>query len=549
MTDESTNGKERINTFLETNEDQTLETKKTNISLEENTKEISDNTHIKSYGDTNSGINSGINNGINNDNAPTIISKQSIYKSDNPNCDDKVGSIEDKIIKSYLSKQANSFGINISEKNESFNAVDSSSSDTDSTPLLDIFKKEELQKKRKSSKLSLGKKEEIKRSKQICDSEMSENGKAGNKDKNNKFDIALNSSKNKECDNDNNNNNCAKEQSENVISSDDELLINIIKDEQDKNAKSSKIKFNRNKKEEEDASSCDTSDYDSDAVLIVKSKKKGSDKFVHNNNVGNKKNIVSTKNAKLVALKVNNSAKNKEKNKKTTIKNMAKNKKTTIKNIAKNKKTTIKNIGKLGKNATNNAKKQTNKNIEKKKKKIQKKKSKNYENDDIETDSIIIGSFDPRNRSSKEKLVAQLLTRWWYVLPDWPIPNYDYTNELENKKLKLVSIEEFEDHEDIDKHGFKKVYEISAFPGVFRDSLGTAYDLRDKETCPCYNNFIKKTDLELLQLICTAIKNQMICLKNSVYNETYKEVILEKELKEAESKLRRVMDKNNKIVE
>ncbi|CXI22845.1 conserved Plasmodium protein, unknown function [Plasmodium berghei] len=541
MTGESINGKERINTFLETNENQTLETKKTNIPLEENTKEISANTHIKSYDDTNKDIN--------NDNAPTIISKQSIHKSDKTNYDDKVGSIEDKIIKSYLSKQANSFGINISGKNESFNVVDTSSSDADSTPLLDIFKKEELLKKRKSSKLSLRKKEEIKHSKQICDSEISENNKAGNKDKNNKFRIDLNSSKNKECDN----NNFIKEQSENIISSDDELLINIIKDEHHKNDKYSKNKFNRNKKED-DISSCGTSDYDSDAVLIVKSKKKGNDKFVHNNNVGNKKNIVSTKNAKLVALKFNNIAKNVAKNKtKNKTKNVAKNKtknktKNVAKNKTKNKKTTIKNIGKLGKNANNTVKKQTNKNIEKKKKKIQKK-TKNYENDDIETDSIIIGSFDPRNRSPKEKLVAQLLTRWWYVLPDWPIPYYDYTTELENKKLKLVSLEEFEDHEDIDKHGFKKVYEISAFPGVFRDSLGTAYDLRDKETCPCYNNFIKKTDLELLQLICAAIKNQIICLKNSVYNETYKEVILEKELKEAESKLRKVMDKNNKIAE
>ncbi|KEG00939.1 hypothetical protein YYE_04385 [Plasmodium vinckei vinckei] len=443
MTGETTNGKDRINTFLETNENQPLESEKTNTPLEENTKEMSDNIHIKSYDD------------INNDNAPNIISKQSFHESD-----DQVGTIEDKIIKNYLSKQANSFGINIFEKNDTSNVVDTSSSDTDSTPLLDIFKKEELQKKRKLSKSILKKREDIKSVKRICDSETSENDEAKNKNKNNKYLIDLNPSKTKEFDN----SNCKKDPDENCISSDDELLISLIKEEQHKNAKSSKNKFNNNKKEGADTSSCDASDYDSDEVLIVKSKKKDNNKIVHNN-LGNKKSVVSIKNAKLIPLKHNNS------------------------------------------------------------------------------------SFDPRNRSTKEKLVAQLLTRWWYVLPDWPIPYYDYTNELETKKLKLVSLEEFEDHEDIDKNGFKKVYEISAFPGVFRDSLGTAYDLRDKETCPCYNNFIKKSDLELLQLICTAIKNQMDCLKNSVYNETYKKNILEKELNEVESKLRKVMDKNAKIVE
>ncbi|VEV55647.1 conserved Plasmodium protein, unknown function [Plasmodium vinckei vinckei] len=488
MTGETTNGKDRINTFLETNENQPLESEKTNTPLEENTKEMSDNIHIKSYDD------------INNDNAPNIISKQSFHESD-----DQVGTIEDKIIKNYLSKQANSFGINIFEKNDTSNVVDTSSSDTDSTPLLDIFKKEELQKKRKLSKSILKKREDIKSVKRICDSETSENDEAKNKNKNNKYLIDLNPSKTKEFDN----SNCKKDPDENCISSDDELLISLIKEEQHKNAKSSKNKFNNNKKEGADTSSCDASDYDSDEVLIVKSKKKDNNKIVHNN-LGNKKSVVSIKNAKLIPLKHNNSAKNKAINK---AKIKAKNKE---KNIGKNNKTTIKDIGKIRKLG----KKQTNKNVEKKKKKIQKK-----------------------------KLVAQLLTRWWYVLPDWPIPYYDYTNELETKKLKLVSLEEFEDHEDIDKNGFKKVYEISAFPGVFRDSLGTAYDLRDKETCPCYNNFIKKSDLELLQLICTAIKNQMDCLKNSVYNETYKKNILEKELNEVESKLRKVMDKNAKIVE
>ncbi|EUD67109.1 hypothetical protein C922_02693 [Plasmodium inui San Antonio 1] len=165
------------------------------------------------------------------------------------------------------------------------------------------------------------------------------------------------------------------------------------------------------------------------------------------------------------------------------------------------------------------------------------------QSNDIETDSIVIGTFDPHNRTPKEKLVAQLLIRWWYVLPNWPTPDFNYEPELTKRKLRLVPLEEYEDEEDINKEGFRKVYEISAFPGVFRDATGKAYDLRDKESCPCYNNFIKKTELELLELICQAIKNQMESLKKSVYNESGTERTLERQLKEAEVKLNRITKK------
>ncbi|ANQ06816.1 Uncharacterized protein PCOAH_00010160 [Plasmodium coatneyi] len=165
------------------------------------------------------------------------------------------------------------------------------------------------------------------------------------------------------------------------------------------------------------------------------------------------------------------------------------------------------------------------------------------QSNDIETDSIVVGTFDPHNRTPKEKLVAQLLIRWWYVLPDWPTPDFNYEPELTRRKLRLVPLEEYEDEEDINKEGFRKVYEISAFPGVFRDATGQAYDLRDKESCPCYNNFMKKTELELLELICQAIRNQIESLKKSIYDESGTEKTLERQLKDAEVKLNKMTKK------
>lgn len=55
--------------------------------------------------------------------------------------------------------------------------------------------------------------------------------------------------------------------------------------------------------------------------------------------------------------------------------------------------------------------------------------------------------------------------RWWYAWPQWPPEDFDYSKELEKRKLKWVSLEEYEDLDDVDKNGYTKVYQISAFPG------------------------------------------------------------------------------------
>ncbi|EKX72827.1 conserved hypothetical protein [Theileria equi strain WA] len=139
-------------------------------------------------------------------------------------------------------------------------------------------------------------------------------------------------------------------------------------------------------------------------------------------------------------------------------------------------------------------------------------------NEDEEEEKIEVGHYSA-NRKFKDRLVARLLCRWWYVFPDWPPSDFDYNGELSKRKLKLFKIEEFENQENVDSNGYGKVYELSAFPGVFRDYTGQAHDLRPLEGKPCYNNFVKYSEAKLLELVETAINNQLKILENSTFDE------------------------------
>ncbi|SPJ10001.1 conserved Plasmodium protein, unknown function [Plasmodium sp. DRC-Itaito] len=362
-----------------------------------------------------------------------------------------------------------------------------------------------------------------------------------------------------------------KETSSCHTSSDDDVcLLNLIKNDKNyniNNYNNQNYYEKKNNLKDHDNNTSDYSSYDSDEPILIRSNLKNkiniqtnklgntsqsSNTFVNSNNTC-ETNIINKTTLKSSQKKKSNKFKNI--NAKTSLSKIScrkTNKNTNHiskkKKKSKTKKKTNKKTTKKTKKTTKTTKTKKTKNITKTK--INKHKDKDKQNkgdnhfNDNENDSICIGTFDPRNRSNKEKLVAQLLIRWWYVLPDWPPPDYDYKDELYNRKLKLVPLEEYEDKEDIDSEGFRKVYQISAFPGIFRDAMGIAYDLRDKDSCPCYNNLIKKTDQELLQLIYQAIKNQIQCLKNSVYNETFMEKNLEKELKEVELKLNKITKKN-----
>lgn len=57
------------------------------------------------------------------------------------------------------------------------------------------------------------------------------------------------------------------------------------------------------------------------------------------------------------------------------------------------------------------------------------------------------------------------LSRWWYVLPPWPPTDFDFDAALRERKLEVVSLEEWEQLDDINEHGITKVYPISYYPG------------------------------------------------------------------------------------
>jgi len=40
---------------------------------------------------------------------------------------------------------------------------------------------------------------------------------------------------------------------------------------------------------------------------------------------------------------------------------------------------------------------------------------------------------------TKVDLIYDVLKRWWFVLPDWPPVDYDYTTALEENKLRVVA--------------------------------------------------------------------------------------------------------------
>eukprot|EP00747_Dinoflagellata_sp_TGD_P162846 gnl/TRDRNA2_/TRDRNA2_180906_c0_seq1.p1 gnl/TRDRNA2_/TRDRNA2_180906_c0~~gnl/TRDRNA2_/TRDRNA2_180906_c0_seq1.p1 ORF type:complete len:326 (+),score=81.99 gnl/TRDRNA2_/TRDRNA2_180906_c0_seq1:65-979(+) len=126
-----------------------------------------------------------------------------------------------------------------------------------------------------------------------------------------------------------------------------------------------------------------------------------------------------------------------------------------------------------------------------------------------------------RNRSKKESAVAEFLCRWWYVLDDWP-PNDPemYEKKLSEKGYRKVALDVWEWVPEVDKDGRKKVYELAAFRGVFRDSAGGLIDVRPQETCPCQANMMKKELPVLQELLVKAYENQIKDLDNSKYNET-----------------------------
>jgi hypothetical protein len=87
----------------------------------------------------------------------------------------------------------------------------------------------------------------------------------------------------------------------------------------------------------------------------------------------------------------------------------------------------------------------------------------------------------------KGQLIQKLLCRWWYAII-WPDPV-----SLPEKKAA--------NYDALD--GFPGVYVCTA-----GDDVGKIMDVRDREKCPSFNNFAKKSAEELQKLLLTALEEQ-----------------------------------------
>jgi len=141
---------------------------------------------------------------------------------------------------------------------------------------------------------------------------------------------------------------------------------------------------------------------------------------------------------------------------------------------------------------------------------------------------------EPAKSGTKDELVYNVLKRWWYCMPEWPPANFDYSAELEKRKLRKIDFKYWRIERDVDERGYKKVYEIPSYPGVFKNAQGENVDLRPRENCPCYEVMKKKSMDELLELLAKALKNQIEALEKSGNNDEELMKDLQRELKRAE---------------
>lgn len=100
---------------------------------------------------------------------------------------------------------------------------------------------------------------------------------------------------------------------------------------------------------------------------------------------------------------------------------------------------------------------------------------------------------------TKFELVRSILVRWWYGMDSYPEPNYDYSKKLAEKKLRLVSEQDWKSEPEV-KDSLLKVQQSKNFPGWFQDSSGKLYDLRSKKRMPSFHR-LKKMEIRDLALL------------------------------------------------
>lgn len=139
----------------------------------------------------------------------------------------------------------------------------------------------------------------------------------------------------------------------------------------------------------------------------------------------------------------------------------------------------------------------------------------------VEADNDLLWNGVPRpkpveERDARQKLVAQILCRWWFAMPPWPPESLDTDAEIARLGFRCVQMNTFDQEPELDQHGLHKAYELEQFKGCFRTSNGTLVDVRPKEGRPSYDQLMLKTTPDLYRLLIQAFEGQLMELFNEV---------------------------------
>ncbi|CAD7965147.1 unnamed protein product [Amoebophrya sp. A120] len=140
----------------------------------------------------------------------------------------------------------------------------------------------------------------------------------------------------------------------------------------------------------------------------------------------------------------------------------------------------------------------------------------------------------------KPELISQLLSRWWFVFPQWPPAGYDYKTALAKKGYREVPVSTWISAPSVDADGLAKVWQLGNFPGMFRNENDhKIIDMRPAKSCPCFLNLQRLPTSKLIVFLKRAYENQMLVLsqleENKEENDKLKKEIA-KELKELTAK-------------
>ena len=125
---------------------------------------------------------------------------------------------------------------------------------------------------------------------------------------------------------------------------------------------------------------------------------------------------------------------------------------------------------------------------------------------------VQFSEFSEKERK-KAEIVTKVLQRWWYALDEWPPQDFDYTRALVEKRLRVVSKENWSVEPTLDEKGMEKVMTVPGYPGLFINHVGNIEDLRPAQLCPSFDNLMAKGFQEVRDILVRALSNQIEQLK------------------------------------